>query len=65
MALVVRRTGTAVMPLDVRKHLLALASANRISRYAVPEETRIVFLEEIPKTSVGKIDKKRLREWID
>jgi len=64
MALVVRCPGTAVMPLDVRKHLLALASANRISRYAVPEETRIVFLEEIPKTSVGKIDKKRLREWI-
>ncbi|WP_309491455.1 fatty acid--CoA ligase [Trinickia mobilis] len=65
MALVVHRPGDAVTVQEVRAHLLALADANRISRYAVPEAARIVFLEEIPKTSVGKIDKKRLREWID
>ncbi|WP_213309199.1 fatty acid--CoA ligase [Paraburkholderia sacchari] len=63
MALVVRRPGVAVTVTDVRDHLLALAAANRISRYAVPESTRIVFIEEMPKTSVGKLDKKRLREW--
>ncbi|MGG1947651.1 fatty acid--CoA ligase [Trinickia sp. NRRL B-1857] len=65
MALLVRRPGFAVTVAEVREHLLALAEANRISRYAVPEATRIIFLEEMPKTSVGKLDKKRLREWID
>lgn len=64
LALVVRRPGDPVTVQQVRAHLLALAEANRISRYAVPEAARIVFLEEIPKTSVGKLDKKRLREWV-
>ena len=36
--------------------------SNRISKYAVPEADRIVFVAEIPKTSVGKINKKLLRE---
>ena len=50
---------------EVRVHLLALVEANRISRYAVPEPARIAFVEEIPKTSVGKIDKKVLRQRFD
>jgi fatty-acyl-CoA synthase len=65
MALIVRRPGSAVTVAEVREHLLAVAAADRVSRYAVPEATRIVFLEEMPKTSVGKLDKKRLRNWID
>ena len=36
------------------------AKAGLISEWAVPE--RIEQVDEIPKTSVGKIDKKRLRE---
>ena len=32
------------------------------AKYAVPEIDRITFVSEIPKTSVGKIDKKVLRE---
>jgi fatty-acyl-CoA synthase len=31
---------------------------------AVLEAERIAFVEDIPKTSVGKIDKMRIREWI-
>jgi acyl-CoA synthetase (AMP-forming)/AMP-acid ligase II len=31
-----------------------------ISAYAVPEH--VVFADEIPKTSAGKIDKRRLRQ---
>jgi fatty-acyl-CoA synthase len=50
---------------EVRSHLLALVETNRISRYAVPDPTRIAFVEEIPKTSVGKIDKKLLRRQFD
>ena len=37
-------------------------AANRISKFAVPEVDRIAFVSEIPKTSVGKINKKLLRE---
>jgi fatty-acyl-CoA synthase len=47
---------------DVRAHLLGQVEANRISRYAVPDNARIAFVTEIPKTSVGKIDKKVLRQ---
>jgi fatty-acyl-CoA synthase len=64
MALVVLRPGSPVTVAHIREHLVSLVQANRISRYAVPEATRIVFLGEMPKTSVGKLDKKRLREWI-
>ncbi|SAL84684.1 AMP-binding protein [Caballeronia choica] len=62
MALVVGRAGGRLQPSVVREHLMMHAKTNRISRYAVPEESRIVFVEEIPKTSVGKIDKKPLRK---
>ena len=35
------------------------ADGGRINRWAVPD--RIVFVDSLDKTSVGKIDKKRLR----
>lgn len=47
----VRRTTDAE---DLRAHL-----AGRFPRYWIPD--RFVFVEEIPKTSVGKFDKKLLR----
>jgi fatty-acyl-CoA synthase len=65
VALIVRRPEGGVTSQSVRDHLMTHAQANRISRYAVPDAGRIAFVEEIPKTSVGKIDKKRIREWID
>ena len=60
LALVVLRKGQQATTLAVREHLLALAEGGAISTYAVPE--RFVFVDQIPKTSVGKLDKKRLRE---
>ncbi len=30
-----------------------------ISRYGIPD--RVVFVEELPRTSVGKLDKKKMR----
>ena len=62
MAFVVRKAGAEVEAAAVRAHLAALAAANRISKYAVPELERIAFVPEIPKTSVGKVNKKALRE---
>ena len=62
MAFIVRRPDATVDGAAVRDHLLAQVESNRISKYAVPEIDRISFVCEIPKTSVGKIDKKVLRE---
>jgi fatty-acyl-CoA synthase len=62
MAFVVCKPDAKLTPEAVRAHLLRLVESNRISKYAVPEADRIAFVAEIPKTSVGKINKKGLRE---
>jgi len=62
MAFVVRKAGMQVEAAAVRDHLARLAAASRISKFAVPELERISFVAEIPKTSVGKVNKKALRE---
>ena len=62
MAFIVRKPDATVDADTVRAHLLRQVDSNRISKYAVPEVERITFISEIPKTSVGKIDKKVLRE---
>ncbi|NMF91158.1 fatty acid--CoA ligase [Aromatoleum petrolei] len=62
MAYVVCKPGVTVDVEAIRLHLLGLVESNRISKYAVPDAERIVFVAEIPKTSVGKINKKVLRE---
>ena len=55
LATVVLREGTATVPPgDLRAFL-----ADRVARWQVPE--RWVYLDEVPKTSVGKFDKKALR----
>jgi len=60
LALVVTREPGALSADALRSHLKARAEAGAISPYAVPE--RYLFIDEIAKTSVGKLDKKRLRE---
>jgi fatty-acyl-CoA synthase len=60
LALVVLRPGVDLTAQALREDLMARARGGAISTYAVPE--RYVFVSEIPKTSVGKLDKKRLRE---
>ena len=44
----------------IKAHLQAFSDKGVISRWAVPE--RIVFVESLDKTSVGKLDKKALRQ---
>jgi fatty-acyl-CoA synthase len=45
---------------EIKTHLREFAGRGLISTYAVPEH--VEFADEIPKTSVGKYDKKLLRE---
>ncbi len=44
---------------DIRSQLEAEVEAGKIKKWYVPD--RIVFVPEIPKTSVGKLDKKKIR----
>ena len=44
---------------SIQKHVKEYAIRGVISKYAVPE--RVVFVDAIEKTSVGKVDKKLLR----
>ena len=60
LALVVLRPGMKLAPQALRDDLMARARGGAISTYAVPE--RYVFVDELSKTSVGKLNKKHLRE---
>jgi fatty-acyl-CoA synthase len=44
---------------SVRTHVQQFAAGGAISKYAVPD--RVYFVDAIPKTSVGKLDKKVIR----
>ncbi|MBV8967611.1 MAG: fatty acid--CoA ligase [Verrucomicrobia bacterium] len=60
LALLVAKPGQEVSEAQIRTQLHNFAAKGIIPRYSVPE--RIVFVEALPKTSVGKLDKKVLRE---
>jgi len=51
---VVAKPGAQIGPDQIRSHL-----ASRVAKWWIPE--RWAFIAEVPKTSVGKFDKKALR----
>lgn len=58
-AVLVLKKGHAADEGDVRRHLGVFAAAGAISRFGVPD--RVVFVDALPRTSVGKVDKSLLR----
>jgi len=60
LALVVKSGGGALTDEAVKSHLKRFADRGMISKYGIPE--KILFVDSFPKTSVGKINKKELRE---
>ncbi|MCE5210439.1 MAG: fatty acid--CoA ligase [Deltaproteobacteria bacterium] len=52
--------GDGITPEVLKGHMKSCAEQGKIPRYAIPDQ--YIITEEIPKTSVGKIDKKRIRE---
>jgi fatty-acyl-CoA synthase len=62
MALVVRKPDAAgeVTEEELKAHVRSYAERGLLSRWAVPD--RVHFVEAIDKTSVGKLDKKSLRQ---
>ncbi|KNX36072.1 fatty acid--CoA ligase [Luteipulveratus halotolerans] len=55
LATVVLKEGASATPADLRKHL-----EGKVARWQLPE--RWALIDEVPKTSVGKFDKKVLRK---
>jgi fatty-acyl-CoA synthase len=62
LALVTRdaQPGDDLSDTQIKAHLVAFADAGVISKFGIPD--RILFVKTLAKTSVGKIDKKALRE---
>jgi acyl-CoA synthetase (AMP-forming)/AMP-acid ligase II len=58
LACVVLDEGASASPEDLRRHLL-----ERVAKWQVPDE--FAFIDEVPKTSVGKFDKKVLRKRLE
>jgi len=48
-----------VVAADLKEFMLKAAGEGKLPRYGVPDYYE--FVDEIPKTSVGKLDKKKLR----
>ncbi len=62
LALVVPVDGVQLDAATVQQHLAQFVDSGEINKWAVPDQIRIV--EEIPKTSVGKVNKKLIREQL-
>jgi fatty-acyl-CoA synthase len=62
MALVVRDSESTkeVTDLDIKAYLKTFAEKGMISKYGIPE--KVLFVDQLARTSVGKINKKELRE---
>ncbi|MHA6492732.1 fatty acid--CoA ligase [Pseudomonas borbori] len=58
-ALLVPREGQTLDAKTLKEHLKPFVEQGHINKWAIP--TQIALVTEIPKTSVGKLDKKRIR----
>ena len=62
LPLIVLKEGQAATLEDIRRHVQKYSDTGQISRYAIPDQVR--FVEGLAKTSVGKLNKKAIREQI-
>jgi len=58
-ALLVLREGQQIGARELKEHLKPFVEQGHLSKWAIPSQIAVVT--EIPKTSVGKLDKKRIR----
>ena len=59
LALVVKKPDADVDEQSVKDLVMGYADKGIISKYGVPD--RVKFVDELPRTSVGKLDKKKMR----
>jgi len=60
LAIVALKANQVVDAETIHRHLAGFVSSGGISKFAIPE--RILFVAQLEKTSVGKLNKKLLRE---
>ncbi len=60
MAFIVSHEGEDLSEKEIKEHMEEYIEQGKIVKYGMPD--RIEFVEELPKTSVGKTDKKVLRD---
>jgi fatty-acyl-CoA synthase len=60
LAVVVVKQGHSVQDHEIKAELAQGVGQGLLSKYGVPD--RVVFVDALPKTSVGKLDKKLLRQ---
>jgi fatty-acyl-CoA synthase len=58
-ALLVLREGQALDAKGLKEHLIPFVELGHINKWAIPSQ--IALVTDVPKTSVGKLDKKRIR----
>lgn len=58
-ALLVAKEGQALDARIIKEHLKPFVEQGHINKWAIP--TQVALVTEVPKTSVGKLDKKRIR----
>jgi fatty-acyl-CoA synthase len=58
-ALLVLREGQSLDAKGLKEHLIPFVELGNINKWAIPSQ--IALVTDIPKTSVGKLDKKRIR----
>ncbi|WP_372985860.1 fatty acid--CoA ligase [Marinobacter sp.] len=61
-ALVTLKPGENASQEDIQKHLQQFVDSGDINKWAIPEQ--MDFVDDIPKTSVGKINKKLIRDQL-
>jgi len=61
-ALVVLKSGAKATLEELQEHLKTFVESGEINKWAIPG--KIDFVEDIPKTSVGKINKKLIRDQL-
>ncbi len=62
-ALVTLKPGSDATQEDIQNHLKQFVDRGDINKWAIPEQ--IAFVDDIPKTSVGKINKKLIRDQLN
>ena len=60
LALVVPKPGAACTPQDISAHVMAAVQEGLISKFGVPDQ--VLFVEQLARTSVGKLNKRALRQ---
>ena len=62
MAMIVLRAEHTASIEDIKQHVHRFAEEGHISKFAIPDQVR--FVDSLARTSVGKLNKKAMREQL-